>query len=189
MTTTRLVSALAVIAVLGTALAATAQGKGRVAGAGGPGIGGPDGGPLAGMVWDKLDANGDGMVTAEEIAAAAKARFDAADTDGDGFISESEMTAAAEAREAERRAAMRAWMVQRMLDRQDDNADGKLSADEMRLARAGEGFLERFDTDGDGAVSKAEYDAGLAKMRDRAGKRGRMGERGGKGWHGERRGG
>ncbi|MCR8725447.1 EF-hand domain-containing protein [Frigidibacter sp. ROC022] len=185
MTKTKLVSALAVFAVLGTALASTAQ----EAGPKGPGMGGRDGGPMAGMVWEQLDANADGVVTSDELAAAAKARFDAADTDGDGFISQDEMVAAAEAREAERRAARRAEMAQRMFDRQDDNADGKLSADEMRVARAGEGFLKRFDADGDGSVSKAEYDDGLAKMAGKMGKRGSKGGHGGKGGHGERRGG
>lgn len=190
-----LVSALAVIAVLGSALALGAQdapatppaapaegvmpgpGMGGMAGRmagfmgdcmggrmGGGRMGGMEGGMMAGLVWEKFDTNADGVVTAEELAAAAKAQFDESDTDKDGFLSVEEFTAAAGRMAAERMAAMIAERAGTMVDRQDDNGDGKLSSDELRIARVGGDFIKRFDTDGDGKVTRAEFDAVTAKM-------------------------
>jgi hypothetical protein len=73
----------------------------------------------------------------------------AADTDGDSRISQAEFVAAA---------------VQRF-DRGDANRDGTITAEEMRAGmqarhteRRGEVFA-RMDTNGDGSISRAEFDA------------------------------
>jgi hypothetical protein len=42
----------------------------------------------------KMDTDGDGVITADEHAKAAKARFDKMDTNKDGYLSKEEMTAA-----------------------------------------------------------------------------------------------
>jgi hypothetical protein len=51
-------------------------------------------GMLNGRTFDRVDANGDGTVTAEEATASALRLFDAADTDHDGTISSQERDAA-----------------------------------------------------------------------------------------------
>ena len=165
MNNTKLVSALAVIAILGTSLAASAAGdRGRGGMMGGMDRGfGPDG-AIAGMAFEQMDTDGNGTVPPEELAAAAQARFAAADANGDGLLSAEELAAAAERLAEERQARLRAAMTERMLDRMDDNGDGQLSADEMRVARAGENFFERFDTDGDGNVSAEEFEQASKRL-------------------------
>jgi hypothetical protein len=129
-------------------------------------------GPLGGMMdFATLDADGNGQVTAEEITAAAAARFAAADTDGDGGISAAEMVAAAEAARVERLNARMAQVVERF----DDNGDGVIQITELSARVPGpELALDMLDTDGDGAISAAEFDA----MRERMGDRGNGGPMG-----------
>lgn len=112
--------------------------------------------------FEEIDANADGKVTKDEIQAHFKARFDAADTDKDGKLSPEEMQAAAETRRAERMAQRSA----RMLEKFDADGDGALSFEEMpgQAGRAGQMF-DRADADGDGAITKDE----MAQM---GGKRG-----------------
>jgi Ca2+-binding EF-hand superfamily protein len=162
-----LVSALAVVAVLGTALAVSAEARGEQRM--GRGHGGPDGfGPGMEMMFDGADTDGDGKITGAEFDAAAKARFDAADADKNGQLSADEMQAAAEARRAAMRKAHEAKMLEGFIDRRDTNDDGQLSFDEMTPGDAGGRFFERFDKDGDGAVSQDEIEQA---MKDRGGRR------------------
>ena len=153
-------------------------------------------GPQGAFSFETLDANKDGKITRDEIAAARKARTEGLDADKDGFLTAAEIAAFRLKNEKARIEADAARMVERM----DLNADGKIGADEM-MAGHGAGLgsdperfgrmFDRLDTDKDGAISKAEADAAHAKMRDRMmerrgpdGKRGPHGDRGGKGhWH------
>lgn len=161
--------------LIGAALAALVVAAGSVALAQGAGHGhGQGAGPMQGMrgegpaaMFAEFDADGDGRVTAEEIAAFRSARFDALDADGDGAVSRQEFMDHAAARAGGR--------AGEMFDRFDADGDGVLSRDAIE-ARQGAGadgarFIERFDTDGDGAVTEAE----VAAARD--GMRGRMQER------------
>jgi len=112
-----------------------------------------------------LDADGDGLVTAEEIAAHGQTRFDAADTDADGAISAEEFATALAARQSDR--------ADRMFDRLDANNDGSLSADELerpRQAERLERMIARADTDDDGALNAEEFEA--VKERRGEGRRG-----------------
>ncbi|WP_067289302.1 EF-hand domain-containing protein [Sulfitobacter sp. EhC04] len=152
-------------------------------------------GDRAGMFGD-IDADGNGSITQEEIAAHAAARFAATDTDGDGFLTPEEMSAARDAMRLERSARMvkeldtdgdgalnaqelaaggegRAgkgrsgkWQA-RMMDRMDSDKDGKLSLEEMTARRDPARMFERLDADGDGALSAEEF----GKMRGHGGKR------------------
>ena len=108
-----------------------------------------------------LDADGDGMITPEEMTSHMQTRFEGADRDGDGALSRDELVA----RMMERRAERMAKYADHMIERHDENGDGKLSMDEMRANRQGKMF-ERLDTDGDGAISAEEF----AKMREVRGK-------------------
>ena len=138
---------------------------------------GGKGGRGAGIerMFEEVDANADGKITAAEMEAAAAARFGVADTDGDGFLSPEEVAAQAQKRMEERDAKRGERMQERqtrMFERLDENEDGKLSLEEMAARGEGRGFdrmLERLDTDGDGAISKAEAEEARGK---RFGKRG-----------------
>jgi len=108
--------------------------------------------------FEELDANSDGKITAEEMTAHMQARFDGADTDGDGAVSRDELIARMTAKHAERIARR----ADHMIERHDANDDGKLDVTEMQHRKKG-GMIKRMDTDGDGAISKEEFDAMHAK--------------------------
>lgn len=115
------------------------------------------------MDFDKIDTNKDGKITPDEIAAFHKARATEADTNADGVISAEELVAFGEKMAAERKLQR----AQTMIDRMDVNKDGKLQVDEMKApADAGTKMFARIDTDGDGAISKAEVDAAKARFEE-----------------------
>lgn len=161
------------------ATAVVAQGMGRADGEPGPEAGrgmmleggmGP-----GGMMPDfaTLDADGDGQVRPEDLTAWAADRFAAADADGDGALSVDEMVAMIE---TARRAAL-VEMVTAQVERIDDNADGLVQSGELaERAPRPAAFFDRFDTDNDGVVTQAEFDAARAAMQAR------MEERGHHGW-------
>lgn len=138
----------------------------------------------------RLDANGDGQISAEERAAmkgkrggGMKGKRDARlDTDRDGTVTDAERaTAKAD------RTARRAQMTARM----DTNGDGTVSAEERtafgkarqarrpeggqgpRMGRRGGGgergaaMLARIDTNGDGMISREEHRAAALTRFDR----------------------
>ena len=113
-----------------------------------------------------LDANGDGMLSLEEMQAAGDAHFASADTDGDGLLSEAELTAAASERAADR--------VARMLERLDTNEDGGLSQAEIEVVRRGGGeiserMFNRIDADENGSISEEEFEEVRERMGERRG--------------------
>ena len=146
------------MAVASTAVVATAHDRGD----------GMRGGP--GMIFEPFDINEDGEITRDEIAEAAAVRFTEADANGDGMLSLEEMQAAAE----ERRAKRVQRGAERMLERADANGDGMLSLEEATAAREGgrfERMFDRIDADGDGVITQAEAD----EMRGRGHGRGQRG--------------
>lgn len=97
-----------------------------------------------GGMLQRLDTDGDGLVSLQEFEAAGAARFATLDADGDGRISAEEFAAG-------RRGPARAAA---------DQASGP--RDEHRAARMQQFREQRFasmDTDGDGYISRAEFDA------------------------------
>lgn len=128
----------------------------------GPGGRGPrgEGGPMrAHPVVAALDTDGDGTISAAEIAA-APAALRKLDKNGDGKLSEDEI------RPAFGRGGRGGGpggqgpnpedTVRRLLEF-DKNGDGKLSKDE--LPERMQGMIQRADTDKDGVLSKAELTA------------------------------
>jgi Ca2+-binding EF-hand superfamily protein len=105
-------------------------------------------GPGAAYLFEKLDANGDGAITLEEMRAHAQERRKAADLNGDGQVSPEEIELLHQERAAERFARI------------DANGDGVLSRDEVP-DRYGHRF-EKLDTNGDGVVSQSEMQSGKA---------------------------
>ncbi len=98
--------------------------------------------------FESMDTNHDGFVTGDEMSARGMERFAKFDTNGDGLATFDEMVAQATA------------LIRQQIERLDDNGDGMLSAQEMRPPRADEQFAHA-DTDGDGKLTEAEYNAAL----------------------------
>lgn len=99
-------------------------------------------------VFQELDANNDGAVSAEEFAN-RQDRFARADVDGNGILTAEEIIAGGQER-AERRAA-------RMIERLDSDGDGALSRAEIEDRRSPERMFARLDTNDDGVVSEEEF--------------------------------
>ena len=123
--------------------------------------------------FEEMDANGDGVVTADELEALGASQFAALDTDGNGVISAEELTAMMQ----ERAAGRMAKGVERMIEKMDQDGDGALSADEMPGPDMSK-MLGHVDSDGDGAISADEFEA----AKEQRGERGGTGKRSG---HGE----
>jgi Ca2+-binding EF-hand superfamily protein len=162
-------TSLAVLALIGASFASAAMadmGPGR----------GPGQGAMLLEMFDTLDADGDGSISAAELAAHREAMFAAADANGDGVLDKDEIIAHQVAVMAERMGRR----ADRMLERRDVNGDGSLSLEEMGKGPAEMNF-SRFDTDGDGMISKEELEAGAKRMGEMRKKRkhGPMGD----GWN------
>lgn len=127
-----------------------------------------------------IDANGDGLVSAEEAAAAHERGFVMLDADGDDAVSREEFDAATTGMSAYMKQmqqhiaghvgeANARHMMERMRTRQTDrqerrekrfaaidaDSDGSLTLDEV--LRAAEDAYNKADTDGDGRVTVWEY--------------------------------
>lgn len=120
------------------------------------------GGPAAMLIerFDAIDADKDGKITPAELADWRKARFEAADADKNGRLDQDEL-AAFRLQAMQERAGAQAGML---LERFDADGDGALSATEMPGSPGDGAGFARVDADGDGAVSKAEVDEALAFM-------------------------
>jgi len=132
--------------------------------------------PRADRVLNRLDANGDGLVSIDEFQPprGGSPLLDRGDTDGDGVVTVDEL----HARHAERISAMREGFKARsekiaaMIDGLDSDGDGVVTQDEARAAA-----FARFDDDGDGYLSADEL-RGPRNHHNRRGKRHRdVGER------------
>ncbi|MAS09733.1 EF-hand domain-containing protein [Salinisphaera sp.] len=136
-----------------------------------------------GEMFTALDADNNGELSQQELSnmreTMAKMRFDAADTNSDGQIDKDEFMAKAEERAA------------RMFKHMDADENGTLDADEAQPPRHGkhhgkhhgdhaksdkrdqakgkrhDKMLERMDSDGNGSVSKAEWDSAMARHHER----------------------
>ena len=94
--------------------------------------------------FDKMDKNGDGKLTADEMDAHHKEMVAAADANRDGALTKDEMEAFHKKKMAERMG--------------DANGDGSISRSEFD-AKSKERF-DRLDTNGDGVLSADELKAG-----------------------------
>lgn len=103
----------------------------------------------------RMDANSDGVLNAADREARMRARFDAQDTNGDGQLSFAEVQAAQSERQAGRRAS-------RGEDGNRSGRRGMRGGGEMRGM-----MMQRADSDGDGAISQAEFTATALARFDR----------------------
>jgi hypothetical protein len=114
-------------------------------------LAGGDGDPFA-----KMDTNGDGKVTKEEHAAGAKQMFAQMDANRDGIVTAAEMDAKkADKPEAGTVSALSAAEKIKVVDK---DGDGRLTAEEH--VTGSEAMFGKMDTNGDGSLSKAEFEAG-----------------------------
>jgi Ca2+-binding EF-hand superfamily protein len=147
------------------------------------------------QMFAKVDANGDGKHDKDELAAmvangpkgapGADDILSKFDTDGDGTISESEFEAAAPPEQQMQGpppmmggmgGMSTADFLEQMFSSTDTNGDGVHDEEELAamVANGPEGapgvgeILEKFDTDGDGVISKAEFDAGHSQENELA---------------------
>lgn len=136
----RLIAAVALAALTGTAVAQTPP-----AGPGAPGPLGPrmGHGPMMSFALLQWDANGDGKLTKAEFDKAQHAAFDKIDTNKDGVATPEEMEAARKVERQEREAAMAKVRFTEM----DKDKNGQISLSEFQAAQA-----ERFK-DGPGSQS------------------------------------
>ncbi|MES1927057.1 EF-hand domain-containing protein [Salinisphaera sp. T31B1] len=171
--------------ILATAIAAALMGIGTAQAQSGDASTSAD--KQAGQVFDQLDTDGSGSLSPDELKGMrevmAKRRFDAADTNGDGKIDHDEFMA-----QAQRRA-------ESMFKRMDANDDGHLDADEARPSHHGmhgkgkkhhdrddkgaaherdhakgdrsQRWFKRMDANGDGGISRTEWNDAMQKMHDR----------------------
>lgn len=145
----------------------------------------------ADKMFARMDVNKDGKLDKADREARKAERFARMDTDGNGEISQAEMKAARDARQAkmdERRAMMKERRADRFAQLDTDKSGG-LSKAEMAAARDGMrqgadrtdgkkggwhgrkghgggemAMLKRADTNGDNAITKAEFEAVSMKM-------------------------
>jgi Ca2+-binding EF-hand superfamily protein len=141
--------------------------------------------------FEQLDTNGDGVITQAEIDAIGEVKFAESDTNGDGFLNAGELKAQMQARGEARRegrgdgehkganagevdtelkqsqmAERLDLSVKHMIERADENGDGKLSFDEARPPRSGKMF-EHVDADENGQITLEEWEAAKAKRGNR----------------------
>ena len=148
---------VAMLALMGAAFGSAAMADRGM----GMGMGGGEGrGAMMLDQFDTIDADKDGKITQEELAAHRTAEFAAADTNSDGSLSAEEL-------QAHMLAQMLARQSARMIDNLDNDGNGSLSAEEMGEGPMAANFA-RIDTDNNGAISKAEAEA----VAERMGKRG-----------------
>ena len=126
---------------------------------------GPRGGMMGMPSFEELDADKDGQITKEELAARHAARFTQADADKDGKLSAEELIAMREAAEAGRKAERAKAMMAQI----DTDADGFVSAAEMEAMPMMGRMFDKMDDNADGTISKDEMDAVQARMAEHRG--------------------
>lgn len=94
--------------------------------------------------WEKMDTNGDGEITADEMSERFAEHLEEADTDGSGGVSKEEMKAFHKARREAHREKMNP----------DKNDDGIV--DRTEFLNAAQERFERMDKNGDGVLSEDE---------------------------------
>src|SRR5262245_871258 len=102
-----------------------------------------------------MDANGDGRITPQEHAAAAKKMYDAMDKNMDGKVTAEEMDAAHPPAEGEMTAVDKIRVI-------DANRDGVLTAEEH--AAGSRQMFERMDRNEDRFLTRSEFEDGHARL-------------------------
>jgi Ca2+-binding EF-hand superfamily protein len=159
----RALFALSLVGILGTAPALAAAPEGESAK-------GKKHGFMKGKGWDtfmsRFDTNKDGKVARDEFLG-QQPGFDRVDTNKDGTVTADEASAAKEAiqKHASQKGGQANKGRKNFIERFDADKDGKVSRDEFTAGRT-KGF-EAMDKNKDGVLEKAEFEA---KAKDAAAK-------------------
>jgi Ca2+-binding EF-hand superfamily protein len=107
--------------------------------------------------FDDMDADRDGAITKHEHTGAAAKMFEAMDANGDGRVTAAEMHAAQE-QVSGAKPTGKGLSAADKIKAVDADGDGALTAEEH--ADGSGAMFGRMDTDRNGSVSQAEFDAG-----------------------------
>jgi Ca2+-binding EF-hand superfamily protein len=118
--------------------------------------------------FDILDRNGDGKLSQGEHQENARQMFEAMDANADGTVTAAELEATHELISGKKDQKGR-MPVAEMIAVIDTNNDGKISAEEHEAGA--KRMFEMLDTDKDGAVTKSEMTAGHKKLMKSTSKR------------------
>jgi EF hand/EF-hand domain pair len=153
---TRSLLTASLIAALGlgiAALPAVAQGPGA---GGGPGGGPGAGGGRGAMMFQRLDTNGDGKITKDELKTGRDTRYVAMDQNDDGKITWQEFQAAP-------RPGKQGPRMQQMFQRADTNGDGVINRDEFD--KKADLRFKPLDLNGDGVIARDEAQQAMGNVR------------------------
>jgi len=136
------------------------------------GRGGPGGFPDTAQLFARADKNKDGKLTKDELPGPLAERLMKADADGDGALTKAELEEArkkAGARPRPDAGGRGGFDPAQMFKRLDRNGDGKVGVDELpeRMAER----LKGADKDGDGAISKGEFEQARKNAGGRGGRK------------------
>jgi Ca2+-binding EF-hand superfamily protein len=175
-------------AALATTVATAALGQGMRTGAMGGPMRGAMGGPMSKATFQKIDTNGDKLLSPEEIRAYEASLVKGLDANGDGFLTADEIAAKMTGMSKERLTAWATRMAARF------GKDGKVSVDRIaKMPRPMDRIMNRMLKVGGGKVSQATFEAvevmGGMGPQGQAGprqdRRGPMAGHDGHGWRGD----
>ena len=116
------------------------------------------------IIFEQVDANGDGVLTAQEFADHRANMFAKRDQNSDGILTADEMKTAS----LKKASAQIDARIARLIKQRDANGDGAISLAELPGEVRFEKMIARLDTDGDGAISKDEMAAARKNFRSGA---------------------
>ena len=114
-----------------------------------------------GRLFEKMDRDGDGLVTRTEAAEARGRWFEHIDADDDGYLTIEEMTAKRRHGGGEDKAAR----MERRFAKLDQDGDARIS--QAEFAAKTDRWMERADGDGDGAISREEWRAAAERRKEK----------------------
>jgi Ca2+-binding EF-hand superfamily protein len=120
-------------------------------------------GDFAERMFNRMDANGDGVITKKEFEDYNSKRFDELDTNHDGKVSHAEMEAAREKARKKFGEQLRG-RFNRRFDAADANHDGALNRDEAQQMPWIAQRFDEFDANHDGKVTRDEIREYMKKM-------------------------
>jgi Ca2+-binding EF-hand superfamily protein len=115
----------------------------------------------ADFMFHQMDTNGDGRISTDEHAVAAKRMFEKMDANKDGLVTAAEMDAAHEKIVGAKPGAGEMSSAEK-IKKVDTNGDGQLSVDEH--AAGSKLMFQMMDADKSGFITKSELEAGHVKM-------------------------